>query len=163
VNRLAFLFAFCFVFGALGAERTAAQAAPPVVAEAPVAPQARIPAQPPVAARPPGLIPPASSSQAANKPATPSRSVQPAASGKSANRTAQQAVQTKIVQIYRGDGYFDAALAEKLRPVFAKNSSEPAPSNNSSTPVDWLRTILAGRDSSQKNVNQKTVAETGRP
>jgi hypothetical protein len=32
---------------------------------------------------------------------------------------------TKIIQVYRGEGYFDNALAEKLRPVLTQKS-EPA-------------------------------------
>ena len=151
MNRLAFLFAFCFAFGSLGIQWIAAQ-------DAPVAARPPVPAQ-----MPRTTTVPTSTPQAANKPATPSRSVQPAASGKSANRTAQEPVQTKLVRIYRGDGYFDIALAEKLRPMLTKNSSEPPPSNNRSTPVDWLRAIVGGGDNSQKSVNQKTVAETGRP
>jgi hypothetical protein len=78
------------------------------------------------------------------------------------NQTAKEPEQTKIAQIYRGDGYFDAALAEKLRPMLTKNSSEPAPSNKGLAPADWLRAILGG-DSSQKSADQKAVAETGRP
>jgi hypothetical protein len=36
---------------------------------------------------------------------------------------------TKIVRTYRGSGYFDEELADKLRPVLAKNFGSPAAPN----------------------------------
>jgi hypothetical protein len=36
------------------------------------------------------------------------------------NAATQQHDQTKVVRIYGGEGYFDNALAEKLRPMLAK-------------------------------------------
>jgi len=168
VNRLALLFAFCFAFGALCARKASAQAARPDVTQRSVPAQARIPAQPPVAAQPPGFIPstssaaaPTSQSQTGAKTPGVSQQGRPIRSG--SNQTAKQPEQVKVVGLYRGQGYFDIALAEKLRPTLTKNSSEPAPSNNRLTPVDWLRAILGGGDSSQKSADQKTVAETGRP
>jgi hypothetical protein len=45
------------------------------------------------------------------------------------DQTARQINQTKVVRIYGGSGYFDLAMAEKLRPMLAKGfaSSEPDP------------------------------------
>jgi hypothetical protein len=171
VNRLALLFAFCFAFGALGAQRAsaqAAQAARPDATQTSVPAQARMPAQAPVPALAPGLIPSTSSaatpsSQSHTGAKTPGVNQQGRPTRSGPNQIAKEPDQTRVVQIYRGQGYFDIALAEKLRPVFTKNSSEPAPSNKGLAPVDWVRAILGGGDSSQKSANQKTVAETGRP
>jgi hypothetical protein len=175
VDRLALLFAFCFAFGAIGAQRASAQAAPLDVAKplerakaGEPGPQALFPAQPPVPADPPGFIPhasaattPTSRPKAGTKTSSVTQPAHPIVPG--SNQTAKQPEQTKVAQIYRGEGYFDIALAEKLRPVFTKNSSEPAPSNKGLAPVDLVRAILGGGDSSQKSADQKTVAETGRP
>ena len=96
-------------------------------------------------------------------PPVPARQQVPSTvSGNPANQAASQPAQTKIVRIYRGDGYFDNALAEKLRSVLTRKS-EPATSHGSSAPIDSLRAILGGGDGSQKKVDLKTVAEAGRP
>src|SRR5438552_5945961 len=39
---------------------------------------------------------------------------------KAANQTAAEPAPTKIIRVYRGEGYFDNALAEKLRPVLTE-------------------------------------------
>ena|SRR5258708_2889832 len=168
VNRLALLFAFCFAFGALCAQRASAQAARPDATQTSVPAQARMPAQAPVPALPPGLMPSTSSaatptSQSHTGAKTPAASQQGRPIRSGPNQIAKEPDQTRVVQIYRGEGYFDIALAEKLRPVFTKNSSEPAPSNKGLAPVDLVRAILGGGDGSQKSADQKTVAETGRP
>jgi hypothetical protein len=175
MKRLALLIAFCFAVGALGVQWATAQAAPLEVSQ-PMErakagqpnPQVLVPAQPPVPAVPPGLVPraipatsPTTRPQAGAKTSSGTQRAHPIVPG--SNQTAKQPEETKVAQIYRGDGYFDIALAEKLRPVFTKNSSEPASSNKGLAPVDLVRAILGGGDSSQKSANQKTVAETGRP
>jgi hypothetical protein len=154
MKRAGLIFVGCLTFGLSGVHKIAAQAAGPVIPQAPA--HAQMPVPKTVPASPP---------QVANKPATPSRSVQPAITGNPSNQTAKEPVQTKIVRIYRGDGYFDVALAEKLGPVLSKNS-ELAPSSNRLASADLLRAILGAVDDSrnrvfQKSVDQKPVAETG--
>jgi hypothetical protein len=57
------------------------------------------------------------------------------------NATAQRPDTTKVVQIYGGSGYFDLALAEKLRPELVKglastrSNALPAPPVTISVPV----------------------------
>lgn len=81
----------CFAAGSLDLERAAAQLAPS----------------------------PAPASYAAHNTAIkPSRP--PQTPGSQANPAAQPPGQTKVVRIFGGAGYFDNALAEKLRPMLAK-------------------------------------------
>ena len=89
-----------FAAGSLGLERAAAQLASPPAG----APASNVAYKPVV-----------QSSRLAQTP------------GSQANAAAQQPGQTKIVRIYGGAGYFDNALAEKLRPMLAKAfpSSKP--------------------------------------
>jgi hypothetical protein len=55
-----------------------------------------------------------------------------------ANQTATELLPTKIIRIYRGAGYFDNALAEKLRPVLT-GKSELTPNQGSPAPKFTLR------------------------
>jgi hypothetical protein len=50
------------------------------------------------------------------------------------NQAAAEPAPTKIIRIYRGQGYFDNALAERLRPVLT-GKSQPATSQGSPTPA----------------------------
>src|ERR1700738_3169073 len=84
-------FVLCFAAGSLGLERAAAQLAPP----------------------------PAPASYVAHNTAINS-SRPPQTPGSQTNAAAQQPGQTQAVRIYGGAGYFDNALAEKLRPMLAK-------------------------------------------
>jgi hypothetical protein len=59
---------------------------------------------------------------------------------------------TKILKIYNGAGYFDEALAEKLRPMLAKAFPGSIPAPAKAVPV---ATISAPA----KTDNQKKVAE----
>ena len=80
-------------------------------------------------------------SQAGPQPAQPVPARQPLPSTvptKQANQTAAEAAPTKIIHIYRGEGYFDNALAEKLRPVLT-GKPEPGPSHGSPAPTDSPR------------------------
>src|SRR5262245_43464959 len=54
--------------------------------------------------------------------------------GNPANQTASDPGPTKIIRIYRGEGYFDNALAEKLRPVLT-GKSQPASSHGELAPI----------------------------
>jgi hypothetical protein len=85
----------------LALERAAAQLAPSPTPVSP-APAAAVPA----------------SYVAHNTAVKPNRPPQSPAS--QTNASAQQPNKTKIVRIYGGAGYFDNALAEKLRPMLAK-------------------------------------------
>jgi hypothetical protein len=51
-----------------------------------------------------------------------------------ANQAASEPAPTKIIRVYRGEGYFDNALAEKLRPVLT-GKSQPAPSHGELAPI----------------------------
>ena len=62
---------------------------------------------------------------------------------------ASEPVPTKIIRIYRGEGYFDNALAEKLRPVLTEKF-QLAPSHGSPTPTDSSRAGLGSGDGSKK-------------
>jgi hypothetical protein len=83
-------------------------------------------------------------------PAVPAR--QPLPSTVPANPPNQKAVEpapTKIIRVYRGEGYFDNALAEKLRPVLT-GKSEPVPGHGSSARTDSSRASLGGGDGSKR-------------
>jgi hypothetical protein len=73
---------------------------------------------------------------ARNPAVTSSRPVSPPV-----NATAQRPDTTKVIQIYGGAGYFDLALAEKLRPELVKglastrSNALPAPPVTTSVPV----------------------------
>jgi hypothetical protein len=72
-------------------------------------------------------------------PAVPAR--QPLPSTVPANppkQAASEPAPTKLIRVYRGEGYFDNALAEKLRPVLT-GKPEPAPSQGSPAPKFTLR------------------------
>jgi hypothetical protein len=110
MEKAILIFTLCLVAGSLGLQRAAAQVAP---APAPISPA-------PVAALPASYV-------AHNTAVKPSRPPQTPTS--QTNAAAQQPDQTKVVRIYGGAGYFDNALAEKLRPMLAKAfpSSRPDP------------------------------------
>jgi hypothetical protein len=96
-------------------------------------------------------------------PSVPARQpVRAAAPQTPPNQPVIEPAQTKIVRIYRGDGYFDMALAEKVRSVLAKNSG-PTPSPSSPTPAESFRAAVGSADSLPKSLEQKTVAQAGRP
>jgi hypothetical protein len=183
MNRIPLTFAFCLGFGSLGLQWAAAQEqatanpggrgslerAKPGYA----VPQSLVPAQPPVLAQPPGYISRASSS------ATPNPRTQAGAKTAAGNPAARQIVpgtkgtakepeRMKIVGLYRGGGYFDAGLAEKLRPVLAKAfditpASGAKPGDSRSVPPDLLRSILGQNGGSEKSTDQNTIAKTGQP
>jgi hypothetical protein len=182
MNRIALRFAFCVGFGSLGLQWAAAQEQAPANAgeRGPLerakpgypVPQALVPAQPPVLAQPPGYMSrgspsatPNPRSQAGAKPAAlnpPARQTVPGTKG-----TAKEPEQMKIVRVYRGEGYFDMALAEKLQPLLAKAygttpASNLKPGDNRSEP-DLLRSILGQDQGSAKSADQTTVAKTGQP
>jgi hypothetical protein len=106
--------------GAAGASQAGPQPAPPVAGRQAPSPVAGRQAPSPVPARQP--LP---TTVAAN-PANP------------ANQAATEPAPTKLIRVYRGEGYFDNALAEKLRPVLT-GKPEPAPSQGSPAPKFTLR------------------------
>jgi hypothetical protein len=172
MNRIALIFAFCLGFGSLCVGSAAAQNAPqPLLPRAqagqPVVVQTLVPAQPPISAQPPGFIRSASPSvtpiprpQAGVKTSALNQPARPIAPG--TNGTVKSPEQMKVVGIYRGEGYFDAGLAEKLRPMLAK-AFGVTPASNGLAPTDLLRSILRHNEGSETGTDQNTVAKTGQP
>jgi hypothetical protein len=175
MKRIALAFAFFLGFGSFGIRWAAAQEqGVPLQRAKPgySVPQSLVPAQPPALAQPPGYMSRASAS------ATPNARSQPGAKTAAVNPPARQTVsgtkgtakepeQMKIVRVYHGEGYFDVALAEKLRPLLAKAygttpASGSKPGDNPSAP-DLLRSILGQGQGSAKSADQTTVAKTSQP
>src|SRR5262245_2052268 len=72
-------------------------------------------------------------------PPAPARQPLPSTvAGNPANQAVAEPAPTKIIQIYRGQGYFDNALAEKLRLVLT-GKFQPAPNHGSPAPTDSTR------------------------
>jgi hypothetical protein len=61
--------------------------------------------------------------QAPAQTSTPSRPGQSIVNGNSSNPVTNEAAQTKVLRVYRGEGYFDIALADRLRRTLASNKS----------------------------------------
>ena len=98
----------------------------------------------------------------AAKTLAPARPVRPPLSG----QTTKAPEQTKVARIYRGEGYFEPSLADRLRPVLAKTFGAPqqvvveAPPPKSVPEV--LRSIL-GQGAPEKAGSQQTVAKADQP
>jgi hypothetical protein len=149
MDRLALLFAFCLGFGLFGVRLATAQYAP----KAPMSP--RLPS---TAVTQPSPV-------AAPKPSA-TQTARPIVAGPS--KAAKEPEQMKVVRLYRGEGYFDAELAEKLRPTLAKAfgiapASGSKPDDNRSAQPDLLRSIFGQDQGSAKSADQTTVAKTGQP
>jgi hypothetical protein len=145
VGRLLFVVSFFIAFVAISVPLANGQAAAPVVA------------QQPVLNRPPGLGKNALAAQSANRVvATGQSSVsKPALAQANVQRVPGQAVkdpeQTKIVRIYRGSGYFDSSLADRLRPILTKDFATAVP--NSGTPVTNVVNTLLGQNQAAPQTN----------
>ena len=130
------MFVLSLAFGWIGVRRNAAQAAQPSTS-------------------PPHV--------AAVSPA-PARPVRPAPSG--SNQTMKEPEQTKVTRIYRGEGYFEPSLAERLRPVLAKTFGTPQQVVGEASPAksvpEVLRSIL-GQGAPEKAGSQPTVAKADQP
>jgi len=149
MDRLALLFVFCLGFGSLGVGWAAAQNAP----QAPISP--RLPST--VVARSSPVAAPKPSATQATRPTV-----------RVSNQAAKEPEQMKVVRLYRGEGYFDAGLAEKLRPTLTKAFgitpiSGSKPGDKRSTQPDLLRSILGQDQGSAKGGDQTTVAKAGQP
>jgi hypothetical protein len=136
VNRVALMFVLFLAFGWIGVGRTAAQAAP-------------LSTSPPhVAAKTPAAAGP----------------VRPTLSG--SNQSTKAPEQTKVVRIYRGEGYFEPSLADRLRPALAKTFGTPQQVVGEASPAksvpEVLRSIL-GQGSPEKDGSQPTVAKADQP
>jgi hypothetical protein len=122
--------------------------------------QALVPAQPPVLAQPPGFVPHALPATASN-PRTQGGAKTPAQPAHpnvlETTQAAKPPEQAKVAQIYRGQGYFDAALAEKLRPMLAKTFG---PSNNDRNSVSRTLQPVSGKGdpASVKDENPRKIA-----
>ena len=148
MERIALTFAFCLGFGSFGVPWAGAQNAP----------------QPPISPRLPSTTVVRSSPVAAPKPSA-TQAKRPTVAVSS--RAAKEPEQMKVVRLYRGEGYFDAGLAEKLRPALAKAfgitpPSGSKPGDNPSAP-DLLRSILGQGQGSAKSADQTAVAKAGQP
>jgi hypothetical protein len=96
----------------------------------------------------PQTTPPVPSRQAA--PAAPARQAAPTTvAGNPSKQAVSEPAPTKIIHIYRGEGYFDNALAEKLRPVLT-GKPEPVPSHGSTAATDASRASLGSGDGSKR-------------
>jgi hypothetical protein len=144
--RLAFIIGFNFGFGLLGISSARAQTAP----QAPITPQ--LPSPPVAQPSPTVFVKP--SSPRAIVPATPKLKV-----------AVEEPEQVKVIRQYRGEGYFDAGLAEKLRPILTK-AFDIAPASGSNrgdslpTPDDLLRSILGRSKAADKNVDPNNLSKT---
>ena len=93
----------------------------------------------------------------------PARPVRPTLSG--SNQTTKEPEQTKVVRIYRGEGYFEPSLADRLRPVLAKAFGTQQVVVEASPPKsvpEVLRSILS-RVAPEKAGSQPTVAKADQP
>jgi hypothetical protein len=143
MNRIVLSFVLCLGFGSLGIHWAAAQYAP----QQPISPRLGSP----VTTQP--------SPVAAAKPnPTPKRTAVV-----SSNKVAKEPEQMKIVGLYRGQGYFDAALAEQLRPVLAKafgiSTTGSKPGDTGAGLPDALRSIFGQKESPDSNA----VVRAGQP
>ena len=159
--------AFCLGFGLLYVSRTVAQTAEQaqnIQPGAEVPPQSRIPTLPPVRAFAPGLVPTTLAVPTSSATQTPHRSV--AVSNQSLKQLAQaQPAQVKLIAIYHGAGFFDAGLAEKLRPELAKafGITPASTSKPGGGPADLLRSVLGQNKSPENTPNQSNITKTGQP
>jgi hypothetical protein len=128
----------------------------------PFVPQALVPAQPPSPAQPPGFVPMASSAPTPQPTAGAKKSAaaQPAVLP-GTNETAKEPEQTKVARIYSGTGYFDAGLAEKLRPMLAKTFGS---SNDDRNPVSRIMESVTGNGKSPgaKDEGPSKIVEAGK-
>ena len=126
-----FLLVLFLTLGAGSLHRAAAQVLVRPQPGQVLVPQALVPAQPPALPQAPGFVPPASASASATpRPRAGAKTLpvtQPRPMTPGLNETAKQPEPTKIARIFRGKGFFDEALAERLKPMLAKTF---APSNN---------------------------------
>ena len=143
--RLAFVIGFSLGFGLLGTSSALAQTAP----QAPITPQ--LPSSPVAQPSPTAFV----------KPRSPRTTP-------SSTPTLKQAVEepeVKVIRQYRGTGYFDAALAEKLRPILTR-AFDIAPGNGSNrgnslpAPDELLRSILGQSKAADKNVFPNNLSKT---
>ena len=103
VKKTILIWALCFASSSVSLQRADAQIAP-----APAASQLA-PPPPPSSAAPSGVVHNTSTHASHPGPIPAPASAAP-----------QDSDETKVVRIYRGTGYFDQAMAEKLRPNLAK-------------------------------------------
>jgi hypothetical protein len=130
MNRIDIMFAGAAMFAWFGLKGAAAQTLEePKVDEmgvwrsrlgGKVVPQALMPCAPPVLPKPSGLIMGAPSGSPTPQARSKTTMVNQAPRVNPSRTDQQEPEQTKVAQVYRGAGYFDAALAEKLEPMLAK-------------------------------------------
>ena len=126
MNRIRIIFFGAVAFAWFGLESATAQTLERPQAGQKVVPQALVPAQPALLPLPPGFVvhaPPSEARTIRSEVSAKTNTANQLSGGNAfrTNGTAQKSEQTKVAQVYRGAGYFDAALAEKLEPMLAKS------------------------------------------
>jgi len=164
-NRIAV--AFCLGLGLLNLHQAGAQTVEQPQNTQPgveVPPQSRMPTHPPVPALAPGLVPTTLAVPTSSATQTPRRSL-PASNQSVKQLAPAQPAQVKLVAIYHGSGFFDAGLAEKLRPELAKafGITPASTSKPGDGPADLLRSVLGQNKSPDNTTNQNNITKTGQP
>jgi hypothetical protein len=124
---------FAFLFAVVWVPFSKGQAAAPVLA------------QPPVLSRGPAIAPAPSQQTAVRPQLSTAKQASPQPVAQRAVEKPNQPEVTTIVRIYRGQGYFDASLAERLKPILAKDFAASTRTN----PVATVLNALAGQNSLQ--------------
>jgi hypothetical protein len=124
VKKTILIWALCFASSSFSLQPADAQIAP-----APVASQLAAP-PPPSSAAPSGVV-----------HNTSTHASHPGPIPAPASAATQDSDETKVVRIYRGTGYFDQAMAEKLRPNLAKAF---APARSAALPALPVAAIATG-------------------
>ncbi|PWT87144.1 MAG: hypothetical protein C5B58_00200 [Acidobacteria bacterium] len=165
-NTFAFCIGLCFLDLHQAAAQTAGQTQHPQADREHPA-EAWRPAATPAPPVPPGLFPSATPQPSAS--ATLKARPTIATLNQSAKQPAQaQPARMKLVAIYHGAGFFDAGLAEKLRPELAKafgitpvNNSKAE--NSRSAPLDMLRSAFGQNQGPEKNTGQNGITNAAQP
>ena len=124
VKKTILIWALCFASGSVSLQPADAQIAPAPAASQLAAPPA------PSSAAPSGVVHNTSTHASHPGPIPAPASAAP-----------QDSDETKVVRIYRGTGYFDQAMAEKLRPNLAKAF---APAKSAALPALPVAAIATG-------------------
>ena len=156
MNQIFMIFGGAVVFAWFGLNGAGAQMLERPRAGQKIAPQSLAPAQPPLLPLPPGFIAREFSSDEHPKAGAKANTANQASrvNGYRTDEKAKESEQTKVTQVYHGGGYFDAALAEKLKPMLAKalgaSKGEQKQLPRTSQPV-------SGNEDSAENKNQENV------
>jgi hypothetical protein len=120
---------FAFLFGVVFVPFSNGQATAPVLA------------RPPVLNRPPGFSSTPNPQNARRPQLSTAKQASPQTSLQRGVEKPNQPEETTIVRVYRGQGYFDASLAERLKPILARDFAATSRTN----PVTTVLNTLAGQ------------------